>query len=608
MSFLFAVPEEVQAAAQNLAGIRDSMAEASAAAATPTASVAAAAEDQVSTGVAAFFGAFGQEYQVISAQVQSFHEQFVNMLSAGGAAYLSTEVANAEQNLLNGAPAQGLLNSVGGAVSEMGEGVSGLASGTTAAAGIPLLGGGGLLSPILSGGSGTVLGGGATFGSLLGGLSSGSVTQGVTGIVAALQNGTAASLFSGQLGPSLQGLSAQIAALPTMLQSYAGGLGPSLLHAGASTGNAAGPYQTLLDHTLANLQLLRGSLAANPAPFLHQFIANATGYANTIAADLQYVIQNFPALLAGLPANIQAAIQALLAFNPGPYVQQFIQNQMMYAHIIATSLQSAGSDFLSGLQGLPAAFQAAYQALLTGDIGGAFSDISQGLLNLFITGVDVTSTGSISPIFGGTILASVTPTGTIGDLLPILTIPGMRAQNFTNLLPTGSIPAHISQNFTNVINTLTDTSLTATIKAGSFLSNLSLTATAGLPVALTIEALGAPFNAVNAFAGSASQFVGQLQTGDFGGAITTLVDAPALVTDAFLNGQSTLPITFDVGGLPATLNLPMNGLLAPVTPYTAAVNIGGGAITLPVGGTPISGLATGLSVYAPAQLASAIAP
>ena len=101
MSFVTAAPEEVQAAARNLEGIRSMLAESSASAAAPTAGVVAAAEDQVSAQVAAFFGAFGQEYQVISAQAQAFHEQFVNLVSAGAGAYLSTELANAEQSLLN---------------------------------------------------------------------------------------------------------------------------------------------------------------------------------------------------------------------------------------------------------------------------------------------------------------------------------------------------------------------------------------------------------------------------------------------------------------------------------------------------------------------------
>jgi hypothetical protein len=54
----------------------------------------------------------------------------------------------------------------------------------------------------------------------------------------------------------------------------------------------------------------------------------------------------------------------------------------------------------------------------------------------------------------------------------------------------------------------------------------------------------------------------------------------------------------------------LDGLLVPQTPYTASVALGApfGTLTVPVGGTPISGLATGLLVYAPEQLALAITP
>jgi len=97
-----------------------------------------------------------------------------------------------------------------------------------------------------------------------------------------------------------------------------------------------------------------------------------------------------------------------------------------------------------------------------------------------------------------------------------------------------------------------------------------------------------------------------LQTGNSIGAISTLVDGPAYVSDAFLNGQSTMPIQFDISGLPATVTLPLNGILVPQTGYTASVNTAIGTVTSPVGGTPLSGLATGLLVYAPEQLALAI--
>jgi PE family len=597
MSFVTAAPEQVQATAQGLAGIRSTLTQASATVVAPTTGVVAAAQDEVSAGVAAFFGAFGQEYQFISAQTQAFHEQFVNLLNAGAAAYLGTEVANAEQNLLGAAngPIQGLLGQSAGATAGMNRVVGAAASGSTA-------------GPVAH----LILGGGGGLGPILGGTP---VGRGITGAVTALQNAGPATLLSGQPGAVLPTLPGKVAGVPAALTGLELSLAHAALRAAASTSLASveGPYQTLFANTAANLQALGGAIAANPAPVLDQLVANEIGYAQTIATGVEFVIQNFPAVLASLPANIQAAVQALLAFNPAPYMQQFIDNQIAYAQIIAMSLQNAAHDFGTGLMALPAAFQSAFQALRTGDIAGAVTDVAQGFVNLVVTGVDVTSTGSITVAPGVT--ASVTPAGTLGDLLPILTIPGMRAQNFTNLLPPGSIPAQISQNFTNVIDTVTDTSLTAQALLAIRLippsATLSVTVNAGLQTALIIDAVGAPYNAAGALGSSITTFVDEWQTGDLTGAIDTVIDAPAVVTNSFLNGQSTLPLSFDISGFPATVNLPLNGILVPPTGYTASVNTGVpaiGTITVPVGGTPISGLATGLLVFAPEQLALAITP
>ncbi|MCV7381527.1 hypothetical protein BST11_21315 [Mycobacterium alsense] len=590
MSYVSTTPEEMQAAARNLAGIRSMLAQSSASVAAPTVSVVAAAQDQVSVQVAAFFGGFGQEYQAISAGAQAFHEQFANLVGAGAGAYLGTELANAQQNVLNAvnAPVQGLLAQSAGAGAAVGAAASGMAA--APAATFPLLGG---VGAILRAG--------------------GLVGQGIGGFVTALQNGGVVPLLSGQLGWGLQSLSGGIVGLPVGLTGLERALGPGLLvpAAGSGVGSVAGPYQTLFTNAAGNLQALGTALAANPAPFLHQFVANQFGYAQTIAAGAQYIIQNFPAVVAGLPANVRAFVQALLAFNPVPYVQEFIAHQLAYAQIVVTSLQNAANDFGAALQALPSAFQSAVQALQMGDITGAVTDVARGFVHLFVTGVGVSDTGTIT----SGITATITPAGT-GDLLPILTIPGMMAQNFTNLLPPGSIPAQVSQNITNVIDTVFDTSLTGhalptvTPPPPPPIADLSVSLAAGLPVARTIEALGAPYDAASAIAPSAATFVGQVQTGNLGGALGTLADAPAVVTDAFLNGQSTLPIGFDISGMPAVVNFPMNGLLFPQTAYTATV--AGvpfiGAITVPVGGAPISGLLPGLLSYLPQQLALAITP
>ena len=84
-----------------MAGIRSALTECSAAAAAPTTAVVAAAEDEVSAQIASMFGDFGQQYQVLSARAGALHDEFVNLLNSGAGAYLGTEVASAESNLLN---------------------------------------------------------------------------------------------------------------------------------------------------------------------------------------------------------------------------------------------------------------------------------------------------------------------------------------------------------------------------------------------------------------------------------------------------------------------------------------------------------------------------
>jgi hypothetical protein len=111
MSFVDVTPELIESAAQDLAAIRSALSESSAAAAPPTTELVAAAEDEVSAAIASLFGDFGQEFQVLSARASAFHDEFVRLLNAGAGAYISTELSNAKNNLLDAvnAPAQGLL-------------------------------------------------------------------------------------------------------------------------------------------------------------------------------------------------------------------------------------------------------------------------------------------------------------------------------------------------------------------------------------------------------------------------------------------------------------------------------------------------------------------
>ncbi|WP_063865792.1 PE family protein [Mycobacterium canetti] len=84
MSFVIAQPSFLTAAAADVAGIGSAISAANALAAGPSTALAAAAADEVSTAIAALFGANAQAYQQISAQAAAYHAQFVAALTSGG--------------------------------------------------------------------------------------------------------------------------------------------------------------------------------------------------------------------------------------------------------------------------------------------------------------------------------------------------------------------------------------------------------------------------------------------------------------------------------------------------------------------------------------------
>ncbi len=98
MSYLIATPDLLSAAATDLAGIGNTIGQASYAAAAPTTAVISAA-DEISMQIAALFGAHGQSFQAVSSQAALFHDQFVQALTTGASSYASAEAAS--QNLLN---------------------------------------------------------------------------------------------------------------------------------------------------------------------------------------------------------------------------------------------------------------------------------------------------------------------------------------------------------------------------------------------------------------------------------------------------------------------------------------------------------------------------
>jgi hypothetical protein len=281
MSFVTAAPDLVEAAAQDLAGIRSSLMEASASVAVPTTGVVPAAADEVSAGVAALFGNFGKEFQAVSAQAQAFHAEFVNAMNAGAAAYASAEAA-AGQALL-----------VGGGLGNVGQNIGGAVAGGEAAVGQ-------LAGQVLSG---AVAGAPAAAPTLIQGIQSfgATVAAPYQQLVINTSNNLAAinQTFMANPFPFLN----QVASNQMgFAQTFGAGLATSL--------------QGFPGNVPANIQLaIQGAMTFNPAALAQGFITQQQGYAQTISSSLQLAAQEFATGAQTLPPAFQAAFQQLLAGN-----------------------------------------------------------------------------------------------------------------------------------------------------------------------------------------------------------------------------------------------------------------------------------------------------
>jgi hypothetical protein len=288
MSFVIATPDLVQSAAENLAGIRSSLAEAAASASGPTTGIAVAAQDEVSMAIASLFGNFGQEFQAVSAQAQAFHQQFVELMNAGASAYLSTEAANAAQTL-GGGILGNTEQSIGGTVTALQNGGLGAQAISDAIAGAPAA-----LGALQTGGAPALTGGLNTFGAT---------------VAAPYQ-----ALFSNTV-TNLQAIGSTITAnpLPLLNQAIINQQG----FAQTFFNGVALDLQGFPANVPANIQLaIQGASTFNPGALAQQFINGQIGTAQTISTSLQNAAQEINAGLPTLSTGFQAAFQNLLAGNP----------------------------------------------------------------------------------------------------------------------------------------------------------------------------------------------------------------------------------------------------------------------------------------------------
>jgi hypothetical protein len=102
MSFVLVSPEVLAAASAELSGLRAALRAAHAAALVSTTGLAAAGADEVSADIARVFGTYGNQFQQMSVQAESFHARFVAALNGAQVAYGSEESASASPLVSDG--------------------------------------------------------------------------------------------------------------------------------------------------------------------------------------------------------------------------------------------------------------------------------------------------------------------------------------------------------------------------------------------------------------------------------------------------------------------------------------------------------------------------
>src|SRR5580693_2711397 len=410
----------------------------------------------------------------------------------------------------------------------------------------------------------------------------------------------------GGLIPGLQSIGSQLAqGIGAPASAAAAAAAPTMAQGISGFGSAvAAPYQQLVIDTSNNLAAINSTFAANPHPFLTQFMNNQMGYANTFGSGIVTDLQGFPG---NVPANIQLAIQGASTFNPGAVGAAFVNGQIGTAQTVIASSQAAGNALMTGAPAFQAGVQTAFGDLMMGNNIGAYGALQQGLQSLFLPGFD-----PVAFNIGESGMLPVIPMGPLGALAPVFALPGQMAQSFTNLLPPGSILAQMSQNATNTISALTNLNTTLNL---DITADFTPATDFGVGLQLTFDALGAPGLALSGLNSSAVAFTAAVQAGNLPAAAAAVLDAPAVMTNGFLNGSTVIdlpPVMVSIqdGFIfgPATVGLPIGGLLTPLSlPSTNLASNLGPISTVVPGSSETGGLIPGLQSI-DAQLAAMITP
>ena len=290
MSFVTAVPEFVETAAEQLAGIRSALVEASSTALGATTEVAPAAADEVSEAIARLFGTLGEDFQAVSAQATSYHEEFVTLLGQGATAYAAAEAVNGSALLS--------LDRLGAAIQLSSNNVATQVNGALGAT-------------FGFGGAGGQVGG-SGFGSIGGSFNATTVLRAfgsLPNLGAGLAMQTGGAVTSG-LGAGLVQTGQAI-----MNAGYAlEGAGAAMSASGAAmTGQANAAISAFLNGSLrANFSgALNGSFNGT-LPSLTEFGQTGGRLIGSLTAHLSHLAGNFSATLPALGANFSAALSGAL--------------------------------------------------------------------------------------------------------------------------------------------------------------------------------------------------------------------------------------------------------------------------------------------------------
>ncbi|OBI91784.1 PE family protein [Mycobacterium sp. 1245805.9] len=291
------------------------------------------------------------------------------------------------------------------------------------------------------------------------------------------------------------------------------------------------------------------------------------------------VIPDFVSAAAGDLEGIGSVLDSASAVAAGPTtaIAPAAQDELSIA--IAGLFGNVGQEF-QAISAQSRAFYDRFVGALTSAadmyVGTEAANAQQTLLNAVSGPIEALSTGGGV----GSLASAAGSSGT--DLLSALVGMEVAIPIINTLTPLGPV----------VLTLYGEGSiLGVTITSGSL--------EVGTPLALTVDAIGAPFNALAALNASGAAFVGAVQTGNPVAAFTALVTAPANVGTGFLYGQQSVTITQPApsgsGYSTGSLTIPFGGLLAPVQPATFTLISSDGTVTsFPLSGTEFGGLLAGI--------------